>query len=348
LTGGHSGIEIHKHGGNANVLLGRLLQQLVKERGAGICKLRGGLADNAIPREARATVVVPYESLEGLEACLAQVQKKWREEFQNTDPDLSLRMHAPNDEEVTIPASCGLEEVTVPASCGTEEEDMSLDCDTESEAKGDKSIGYAEEEDTSIDGASEEDTSLNSDAGAAAKGDKSIGCVDGMEAERMCSYLTALPNGVQAMSKQMKGVVETSLNLGLMKLDACGLHTRFSVRSSLESAKAALLQTITLAASSAGGTVTITGDYPGWAYRSHSPLRDKMTKIYQDMYHSTPLTVAIHAGLECGIFCGKLEGLDCVSIGPNMGSVHTTEEYLEISSVKRVWEFLLRLLAEKE
>ena len=89
------------------------------------------------------------------------------------------------------------------------------------------------------------------------------------------------------------------------------------------------------------------GDYPGWAYRKESPLRDKMVRIYEELYGASPKVEAIHAGLECGLFAGKIPGLDCISYGPDMKDIHTTEEALSISSVKRVWEYLLEILGRK-
>ena len=94
----------------------------------------------------------------------------------------------------------------------------------------------------------------------------------------------------------------------------------------------------------AGGSNTVMGDYPGWKYRKDSPLRDKMVALYQEMYGAEPKVEAIHAGLECGILGSKIKDLDCVSIGPDMTAIHTTEETLSISSTGRVWEYLVRLL----
>ena len=84
--------------------------------------------------------------------------------------------------------------------------------------------------------------------------------------------------------------------------------------------------------------------YPAWEYRPDSPLRDKMVDLYKEMYQEEPKVEAIHAGLECGFFDEKIEDLDCVSFGPNMKDIHTTEECLSISSTKRVWEYLVELL----
>lgn len=123
---------------------------------------------------------------------------------------------------------------------------------------------------------------------------------------------------------------------------------RFSVRSSVESAKHALIARLSSVTALAGGSQNVTGDYPGWKYRINSPLRDKMTALYEDMYGEKPRVEAIHAGLECGILAAKISDLDCVSFGPQMNDIHTTEETLSISSVKRVWEYLVRLLEEKD
>ena len=86
------------------------------------------------------------------------------------------------------------------------------------------------------------------------------------------------------------------------------------------------------------------GDYPGWSDRKDSPLREQMVCVYKEMYGEEPRVEALHAGLECGILASKLEGLDCVSFGPNIHDIHTTEEKLEIGSTKRCWEFILELL----
>ena len=116
----------------------------------------------------------------------------------------------------------------------------------------------------------------------------------------------------------------------------------------MESAKHALIDVLRAVTELAGGTVEATGDYPGWKFRKNSPLREKMTALYERMYGTAPKVEAIHAGLECGILGSKIKDLDCVSIGPDMRDIHTTEETLSISSVKRVWEYLVALLEEKE
>ena len=113
----------------------------------------------------------------------------------------------------------------------------------------------------------------------------------------------------------------------------------------MESEKAALVRRLHAIGKLAGVPCKIRGDYPGWKYRAKSPLRDRMIRLYEEMYGTQPEVVAIHAGLECGLFMSKIPELDCVSIGPNMQNIHTTEETLSISSTERVWVYLLDLLA---
>ena len=178
----------------------------------------------------------------------------------------------------------------------------------------------------------------------------SYACATLEDTKRAAAFLCAVPNGVQAMSADMPGLVETSLNLGILELEPkdWNIRAEFSVRSSVESAKQALIEKLGAVTELAGGVCEVNGDYPGWKYRKDSPLREKMVAVYEMMYGESPRVEAIHAGLECGILGSKIKDLDCVSIGPQMHDIHTTEETLSISSTKRVWEYLVRLLEEKD
>lgn len=164
---------------------------------------------------------------------------------------------------------------------------------------------------------------------------------------KLLRLLTTAPVGVQAMSREMEGLVETSLNLGVVTAENTKIVIQHSIRSSVESAKVALLEKLEALMELVGASCTTSGDYPGWAYRADSPLREKLVRIYEDMFGRKPEIQAIHAGLECGLFLGKVPDLDCVSMGPNMQSIHTTEEKLSISSTERVWRFLVAVLADK-
>ena len=88
----------------------------------------------------------------------------------------------------------------------------------------------------------------------------------------------------------------------------------------------------------------ITGNYPAWEYKRDSALRDTMVRVFTEQYGHAPKIEAIHAGLECGLFCGKIPGLDAVSFGPNLYDIHTTAERMSISSVQRVYAYLCEVL----
>ena len=156
--------------------------------------------------------------------------------------------------------------------------------------------------------------------------------------------LNALPHGVQAMSATMPGLVETSLNPGILETTEGSIRVGISVRSSIDSAKAALIGQLKSIGALADACVEVTGDYPGWTYRKESLLREKMVDIYRELYGEEPKVEAIHAGVECGLLAYKIPELDCVSIGPEMKNIHTTEEELSISSAERVWNYLLNVL----
>lgn len=156
--------------------------------------------------------------------------------------------------------------------------------------------------------------------------------------------LVLIPNGVQSMSMEIPGLVETSLNLGILELTEDTLKICSSVRSSLEKEKDFLREKLTVLAEYMGGSIEVRGNYPGWEYQPKSFIREVFTEAYRDLYGKEPQIQAIHAGLECGLLSGKIPGLDCIALGPDMSGVHTTEERLSISSTKRTWELLLEAL----
>ena len=161
---------------------------------------------------------------------------------------------------------------------------------------------------------------------------------------KVIGLLQAAPNGVQAWSQDIEGLVQTSLNLGIAKLDKEELRLTFAVRSSVNQEKRELLARLEALAKFNDGAYSQMGDYPAWEYKKESRLRDTMVEVYQRLYVKEPQVVAIHAGLECGLLSDKLPGLDCVSIGPDMKDIHTSRERLDIASTKRTWEFLLEVL----
>nr|WP_296006974.1 aminoacyl-histidine dipeptidase [uncultured Blautia sp.] len=162
--------------------------------------------------------------------------------------------------------------------------------------------------------------------------------------EKVLFFLLQYPNGIQKMCGFMDGLVETSCNLGITNLTPQALVGSASVRSSVGTAKKALSDKIAYLTEFLGGEYQIEGDYPSWEYKQDSSLRPIMVEVFRELYHREPEVKVIHAGLECGLFYEKIPGLDCVSLGPNMQDIHTTEEKLSISSVERVWTYLLEVL----
>lgn len=271
LQGGHSGSEIHKERGNAVMLLGRVLYEIHQAFPFSLISLFGGLKDNAIPREATATILLPKEAeSQELTDKIEILNQILKHEYQGSDPGIQV-------------------------CCNS-------------------------------------------------LGEKSVKALDAPSLIKVLFMLRTMPWGVQHMSSEIDGLVETSLNPGILKLeeDACLLC--FSVRSSVTSRKYELTGRLTFITEFLGGEVVVQGDYPAWEYQANSSMRELMAETYRDLFQEEPKLQAIHAGLECGIFSGKIEGLDCISFGPNNYDIHTPKERLSISSTQKVWKLILEFL----
>ena len=118
----------------------------------------------------------------------------------------------------------------------------------------------------------------------------------------------------------------------------------YAVRSSVGTQRVWLCDMLCAAAESQGGTAEFDGIYSEWEYKKESRLRDIMTEVYKEQYGSEPVIEAIHAGVECGIFAGKLPGLDCVSFGPDLLEIHSVRERMNIKSVERTWKLIKSIL----
>lgn len=270
LTGGHSGVEIDKGRANANQLLGRALNELSKKVPYALVSVYGGLKDNAIPREAAASMVIALKDVSAATKVIEDFHKIFADEYRSADPELSL------------------------------------------------TISFGEE--------------------------GKLQAMDGDSKKRVIAALVNLPGGIQRMSNDIPGLVQTSLNMGILKTGEREVVMSFSVRSSVGSEKEELVSRLTNLIDLLGGTVECTGNYPAWEYKRDSKLRDIMIKIFEQQYGRKPAVEAIHAGLECGLFAGKLPGLDCVSFGPEMKDIHTTNESMNIASVQRTWDYVLEVL----
>ncbi len=270
LVGGHSGSEIDKEHGNADILMGRVFSALADVTPFGVITMAGGLKDNAIPRECKATILLPEESLATACDAVKALEAALKNEYIKSDAGIQILVQP----------------------MGIQKADI---------------LDYA---------------SVN----------------------RVLCYLRMVPNGILHMSQVMPGLVETSLNLGILELTDESLHTVTSIRSSVSSRKEDVKNRVAMVVELLGGEITIEGDYPAWEYKDKSDVRTEIAAVYKDLFGEEPVFEAIHAGLECGIFSEKIKDLDCVSFGPNNYDIHTPKERLSISSTERMWRLILEFL----
>ncbi|MDD4842760.1 MAG: aminoacyl-histidine dipeptidase [Anaerotignum sp.] len=274
LKGGHSGADIHLQRANANRLMGRILYMLKEAVDFSVASVDGGNMDNAICREAGATVLFAAENEPTVRELLGKWEKMIQEEYNSCETSITITMETLQEEVFKV-----LTEETK---------------------------------------------------------------------NKLIHILLLLPYGVQTMSMEMEGLVESSSNIGIVKTTSEHIYFDNAVRSSVESRKELICQKIYSIASLCGASVEDVNDYPGWKFNPNSPLLKLFAKTYGEFYGKEAEISAIHAGLECGLFSEKILDLDMVSIGPEMHDVHTPDERLSISSTIRVWEFLKEVLKKMD
>lgn len=157
-------------------------------------------------------------------------------------------------------------------------------------------------------------------------------------------YIVTVPDGIQRMSSDIKGLVESSLNLGVLEQKDTKIEFVHSVRSSVKSEKEEIADIISVLASLTGAVVNKKGDYPAWQYEEDSSVRKIAMETFKSLFKKEPEISAIHAGLECGLLKKILPDTDMISFGPNLFDVHTPEEHMSISSAERMYKFLTTLL----
>ncbi|WP_297294410.1 aminoacyl-histidine dipeptidase [uncultured Oscillibacter sp.] len=160
----------------------------------------------------------------------------------------------------------------------------------------------------------------------------------------MLRTLLAVPQGVQAMNVDFPGLVQTSLNMGVMEMKEGGLYFGISVRSCIATQKDMMVQRLKAILELGGGSFTLRGNYPGWQYDRNSALREEVLGAYKSVCGKQGTIEATHGGLECGLFVEKLPGLDAVSFGPELHDVHSVKERLNVASTQRVYEVTRELL----
>lgn len=276
LPGGHSGEDIHRGHGNANILLARLLYAFKKAFPVRIGELNGGSFRLAIPRDAQALIYVPQEMKGRVQEITAQYVQIFNKEYEAVAPDLA---------------------VTV----------------TEDEKAG---------------------------SGDRASSPEALGS--------LIQVLYLSPNGISEMNNALPGMVESSDNLGELRLEKEeGQFTIvYEIRASFESTREYLFQKLQVLSELAGGTCRGFADYPSWSFQPHSRLREAALKVYKKEFNEEMEVKALHAGLECGCLMPKMPGLDAISVGPDAWGLHSPQERLSISSTDRFYCFLKGLLKE--
>ena len=176
------------------------------------------------------------------------------------------------------------------------------------------------------------------------KGLESSRVMDIETTKRVINTLFLYPNGVQRMSLDIEGLVETSLNLGVVTTEDEGVVLQSAIRSSVDAAKALLTKEVETLAVVTGAKFEQGATYPAWKFNPNSKLQDMALEVHEKSTGRKAGIKAIHAGLECGLLGEKLPDCDMISFGPNMFDVHTPEEKLSISSVENVWKYFLDLL----
>jgi len=368
LKGGHSGTEINKGRANANIIAAKIIKKIM-DSGYGIklCSFSGGNKDNAIPNAAEVSF--------GIDGNFIRTGKNQEEILDN---------HRDNATKKAVGLLEELRDIAAKEAVGLLEELRYIA--TKEAARLLEEYRTGEDEiNVAIDIAVNDNTVKNTfDA---------VGCVTKEDSKKIISSILEIPNGVIKESEDIEGLVETSLNLGILRLNMPGnfglgetedfglndaedfglndtkdfglndaedfglnenkdlklngepvLELCYSVRSSVDEDKEKLLEKVSGIIKNYGGDAVIEGDYPGWQYNKDSKLRDIMNDVYRDMYGKELRFEAIHAGVECGFFSGNIPDLDCVSFGPDIYDIHTVREKMSMSSVERVWNYIIKLL----
>ena len=162
--------------------------------------------------------------------------------------------------------------------------------------------------------------------------------------EKTVNLLFVYPNGVNTMSRNIEGLVESSTNIGVLSTTDTEVSYDSAVRSSVPTLRTEIEEKIKTITELAGAIYTATDGYPSWQYKAESKVREICKDVYKKMYGEEPVVYALHAGVECGLFEEILGDLDMISFGPNIRMAHTPEEHLSISSTNKVWEYLLEVL----
>jgi len=158
--------------------------------------------------------------------------------------------------------------------------------------------------------------------------------------------LNACPNGVIRMSDDIEGIVESSLNLGVIHTRGKKLNALVLIRSLHDDGRLETQRTVQSVFELAGASIEFSGAYPGWKPNPDSAIMKTVSDTYQTLFDKVPAVMVIHAGLECGLFKNAYPHWDMVSIGPTIKFPHSPDEKIEIATVEQYWQLLVAVLAK--
>lgn len=167
-----------------------------------------------------------------------------------------------------------------------------------------------------------------------------------MDMKKVIFFINNCQNGVYGFSRSLKGLVETSDNLGIVGTEENKVTFVLLIRSSVSSRLEEVKEAFVSWAEFLGGTFELSGAYPAWMYKENSRIRPIVAEVFEKVYGKIPNISTIHAGLECGLLSGKKPELDCVSFGPRMYDIHSVNERLDIASTWRMWNIIKEVLKE--
>ncbi len=268
LTGGHSGVEIHKQRANAIKVLGRVLYTVKSEQAMNIVSINGGSKHNAIANHAEVLVAVSDSA--AAQKSIEAITTAIKSEYRTTDPELRIAAAAGSSDAKTMFT-----------------------------------------------------TALSNN---------------------IVDFMMMVPDAVQNMSMDIEGLVQTSLNNGILTQEENAVCFTISIRSSVKSTLDEMVFVLKTCAERTGAHFSKSSEYPAWEYAAESRARETAVSVYKELTGKEPVVSAIHAGLECGLIKKIIPDVDALSFGPDIRNPHTPNEYLSISSAERVWKFLLKLL----
>lgn len=166
------------------------------------------------------------------------------------------------------------------------------------------------------------------------------------DAHALIDAICLAPNGIRYRNPTQGNFVVTSLNLGVVRAENDEMTMVFAPRSSIDSLQEETMDVLELLAKTFGFETKVTGRYPGWAFAEHSRIRDVFCESYRTLFAGELKIVAIHAGLECGLFLAEIPEMDAIAVGPTIHGCHTPDEFMLLDSCSRFYQLLADVLSK--